>query len=199
MQVRTPKIDELENLTLFVAERYADNELYTYVSPNKEVQEKFTHGFLKFRLAFGLKKNAAKVTEDGKAVAVWLAPGDNITPEDLASLGGYEAMGMLGEEGIKKFQLFVAASSKMENEYAPMPHYHLSPIAVSQEAEGKGYASALLRSRLEEFDKNGEYCYLDALNERNKSIYEHFGFKTMWEGYIPGTPVKHIAMLRAPK
>ena len=42
-------------------------------------------------------------------------------------------------------------------------------------------------------------CYLETNKECNISMYEHFGFKLMERGKIPGTDVEHIAMYREPR
>jgi hypothetical protein len=41
-------------------------------------------------------------------------------------------------------------------------------------------------------------CYLDTLDEKNVSLYEHLGFKLIEESTIPGTPLTCWAMLREP-
>jgi hypothetical protein len=49
---------------------------------------------------------------------------------------------------------------------------------------------------LERIDKEGLPCYLETQNPENIPLYEHFGFKVMEEGVIPGSPVKQFAVLR---
>ncbi len=67
---------------------------------------------------------------------------------------------------------------------------------MAERYRGQGLASRLIRPLLEEFDKKKLACYLETHNPSNVAIYEHFGFKVVEEGKIPGTDMTHWAMLR---
>ncbi len=201
MKILPMQEDQFEALNEIVARCYDDNAVYRFVCEevDDETRKKFTHDFLGFRLKFGYKNGAVRVTEDGNGYAIWLAPGVSITPQDMQELGGFAAMQAAGPSVQQRFGMFVKLSSEMEAKFAPMPHYHLAPIVVKPEMQGKGLGSALLRDQLAIFDANGDYVYLDTQTQKNKEIYKRFGFEVMFEGVIPGTNVPHISMLRKPQ
>jgi ribosomal protein S18 acetylase RimI-like enzyme len=62
--------------------------------------------------------------------------------------------------------------------------------------QGKGYASRLLKPMLARIDRENMPCYLDTEEEKNVSIYQHFGFKVLEEVKIPSTDIILRAMLR---
>ena len=45
-----------------------------------------------------------------------------------------------------------------------------------------------------EIDKANIPCYLETNEEKNKSLYQHFGFETVEEGIIPDTNIPYWAM-----
>lgn len=53
-----------------------------------------------------------------------------------------------------------------------------------------------LRPVFDYLDRQGLPCYLDTHNPANLPFYEHYGFKVVEEGRLPGTDRPHWAMLR---
>lgn len=46
------------------------------------------------------------------------------------------------------------------------------------------------------FDRTGQDCYLETLDEKNVSLYEHFGFKLMESVKLPDSQLTLYAMLK---
>jgi RimJ/RimL family protein N-acetyltransferase len=49
---------------------------------------------------------------------------------------------------------------------------------------------------LERLDMKKIPCYLNTRNEKNISMYEHFGFRVIDHLTLPGSDILHTAMLR---
>jgi hypothetical protein len=49
---------------------------------------------------------------------------------------------------------------------------------------------------LDRLDEKKMSCYLETLDEKNVSLYEHLGFTLIEESNIPETPLVSWAMLR---
>ncbi|MGQ9780270.1 MAG: GNAT family N-acetyltransferase [Bacillota bacterium] len=88
-------------------------------------------------------------------------------------------------------------SREMHRRHAPFPHWYLLVIGVADRYRGRGYAGRLLRPVFEHLDRQGLPCYLETHNPANLGFYEHYGFKVIEEGRLPGTDRPHWAMLRA--
>ena len=56
--------------------------------------------------------------------------------------------------------------------------------------------SVPVRVYLTGVSREGLPCYLDTHNPNNVSLYQRFGFEVVHEDEIPGTSVRHWAMLR---
>ena len=65
-------------------------------------------------------------------------------------------------------------------------HWHLGPIGVCPELQGRGIGKALLTSFLETVDEQGSPAYLETDVDRNVVLYEKFGFRVVAQAEING-------------
>ena len=79
---------------------------------------------------------------------------------------------------------------------APFKHWYLQEIGVDPQFKGKGYAGKLLRPMFARIDEEGLPCYLETEDEKNVTLYEHFGFRMVEKSAIPETKLTSWAMLR---
>ena len=61
--------------------------------------------------------------------------------------------------------------------YHPKDAWYLAFIAVDPAKQGQGIGSFLLKEALKMIDEKGDRAYLEASNERNKALYERYGFE----------------------
>ncbi len=99
----------------------------------------------------------------------------------------------------EKFFIITEIFNSLRNEYAKFPHWYLALIAVDPLHQGKGYASVLIRAKLRELDKQNLPCYLNAQNQDNVSLYEHFGFELVGKTKVPNSNFYYHGMLRNKK
>ena len=59
------------------------------------------------------------------------------------------------------------------------PHWHIGPIGVAPEFQGRGVGQALLGSFLEMADQGGSIAYLETDVNRNVPLYEKLGFRVI--------------------
>jgi len=65
-------------------------------------------------------------------------------------------------------------------------HWHVGPIGVHPEVQGRGGGKALLTSFLAMADEQGAPVFLETDVERNVSLYKKFGFEIIGEEMILG-------------
>src|SRR4029453_1719673 len=65
-------------------------------------------------------------------------------------------------------------------------HWHLGPIGVHPELQGRGIGKALLAAFLDMADARGTPAYLETDVDRNVALYERFGFKVIDQEAISG-------------
>jgi ribosomal protein S18 acetylase RimI-like enzyme len=77
----------------------------------------------------------------------------------------------------------LARQLKISNTWAKrdprQPHWHLGPIGVHPEFQGRGAGKAMLAAFLAMVDEQGLPAYLETDVERNVVLYEKFGFKVI--------------------
>ncbi len=66
------------------------------------------------------------------------------------------------------------------------PHWHLDPLGVAPEFQGKGIGSKMMHFYCEIIDKKGIEAYHETDRPENVPFYERFGFKVVGEEIING-------------
>lgn len=68
------------------------------------------------------------------------------------------------------------------------PHWHLGPVGVERELQGRGVGGALLAEFCARVDAAGGAAYLETDKERNVRFYARFGFRTVEAAPTLGVP-----------
>lgn len=76
------------------------------------------------------------------------------------------------------------------------PHWHLDPLGVTPELQGKGIGSQMMEFYCKIIDRKGMAAYHETDRPENVPFYERFGFKVVAEETING--VKNWYMWRSP-
>ncbi len=132
-----------------------------------------------------------------EGLAGWIShnPAENSVPKTLQG----DIMSLtfkMGFDDMMKISYHMMLCGQLHEQHVNFPHWCLSPIAVSPELQGKGYASKLIKPMLSRIDNEQKPCYLQTENEKNIPIYEHFGFKLIEKASLPHTDVYIWCMLR---
>jgi GNAT superfamily N-acetyltransferase len=68
------------------------------------------------------------------------------------------------------------------------PHWHLGPVGVERDLQGKGIGSALVAAFSELVDANHGLAYLETDKSTNVPFYERFGFTVTAKSAVLGVP-----------
>jgi ribosomal protein S18 acetylase RimI-like enzyme len=68
------------------------------------------------------------------------------------------------------------------------PHWHLGPVAVDAPLQGHGIGTALMEEYCARLDNLAAVGYLETDKAQNVAFYEKFGFRTIAEALVLGTP-----------
>ena len=111
---------------------------------------------------------------------------------------GIEGIPRVRERGLlmRRLARYGSYAERVHERSAPFPHWYLMVLGVADAHRGKGFASRLLWPMLEYVDGLGLPCYLETHNHVNPPLYEHFGFRIVEEGRLPGSDKPHWAMVR---
>jgi GNAT superfamily N-acetyltransferase len=87
-------------------------------------------------------------------------------------------------------------ATNIKKKYAPALHMYLSLLAVDPSQQGKGFASVLIKPMLKRLDESHLPAYLETQNLKNVNMYEHFGFKLVYQTALSDGNLPIYAMLR---
>ena len=74
------------------------------------------------------------------------------------------------------------------------PHWHLGPVAVAPDSQGRGIGSTMIADCCSRVDAHGEISYLETDKSENVRLYQKFGFTIIAEAEVLG--VRNWFMLR---
>lgn len=180
-----------------MADALEKDPLYGCFIPDEEKRKAFLNGFMTFRVKYGRRAGKVFVTDDCMGVAIWLRPGRKMSPLDVLLCGGFGAMKACSKEERDRLMGFNDYADKVGEEHCSGPCWHLSPICVAPESQGKGRGTALLEHGFAFMAKEDpKPCYLETQTERNRDFYAKRGFRTVVETTVPATDIPHFGMVR---
>ncbi|MFJ4406612.1 GNAT family N-acetyltransferase [Streptomyces sp. NPDC088910] len=118
------------------------------------------------------------MTEDGKAVALWMSiPATSDAPEDAQAHADDDDPAAF-REAVDPDNERVEQIARILGEGHPTgpAHEYLLLIAVDAELQGQSRGTELISAVLERCDRDGLSAYLEASSERSRGLYERLGF-----------------------
>ena len=191
---------EMEGCAKLLVDAFWEDPLNLYFIPVGENRRKLLNGYLKFRLRFAFQHGEVYSTSpDLEGIAAWFPPGmSDLTYFRLIRAGGLGLIRLLGLDTISRMNRIASHAAESRKQYLSEPHWHLFPIAVDPNHQGQGYASVLMKPMLERIRSEGLPCFLETQNEKNVPLYEHFGFKVIYEETFPEAEIPNWGMVRSP-
>jgi predicted N-acetyltransferase YhbS len=82
--------------------------------------------------------------------------------------------------------------SKREAADPRLPHWHIGPVGVRPDLQGRGVGKALLGRFLAEVDEQGTAAFLETDVDRNVPLYEAVGFTVTRRQEIVGVDTRFM-------
>ena len=190
---------DLDRLAEVAADAYQDYPLHNYFTKGK-YDEKAS----KLLMQISLKTMTEDAiiyadSEEMNGFAVWLPFGftGNKTLPFLRN-GGLKLIFHSGLGIIGRLLHYETYAMNLKKEFTDNYDWYLYNLSIKKEAQGKGFASKLMRPMLQFCDDEKMVAYLETNKENNVSLYKHYGFLLKKEECIPKTSVMHYAMVREP-
>lgn len=186
--IRIARADEQEAVlgTLLLAFGSDPCMRYTFDTPDR-----FLSGFPAMAAAMGggaFESGGAYVADEGRAAALWLAPGQTSQGEAIGELVARIARP-------EKLATLAEVGEQMRAHHPQTPHWYLAMIGTDPSLQGRGLGTALLEAALARCDAQGAVAYLESSNPANIPLYERFGFQVT--GVVqPGDFPPLVPMLR---
>lgn len=113
-------------------------------------------------------------------------------------MGGLRLLPRNSFRAIPRLAKYENYAMKIMAKYVDHRCWYLQSFTVHPSYQNQGVASSTIKPMLDFLDATDQKCFLETNKESNVSIYEHFGFKVVESGYLPGSKTPHYAMLREP-
>lgn len=195
--VRLTKND-IEPAARMLVRTFYDNPIFVYYFPDSSEREDKLQSTFEFMIKDGIKYGETYATSTKiEGIAVWY-PSEKAKMTPLRALMN-DGLSLFLKVGIKSVFKMIRSYNfiySMHDRLAPFSYWYLSLIGVDPKHQGKGYGSILLKSMLTRIDNGGLPCYLDTNDEKNVSIYRHYGFKVIETYRLPKTNYNNWAMIR---
>ena len=139
-------------------------------------------------------------SEEMNGFAVWL-PFGFTGSKTLPFLfnGGLKLIFHSGFGIIGRLLTYEKYAMNLKKEFTDNYDWYLYNLSIKKDAQGKGFASKLMRPMLKFCDDEKMVAYLETNKQSNVSLYNHYGFELKKEECIPSTTVMHYSMVRTPK
>ena len=135
-------------------------------------------------------------SEELNSLVILLPPGfTGIKSLSFIWNGGYKVLYNYGIRKLMRMSNFESFAMNMRKNYTNNGDWYLYVLCVDKNFQGKKIASKLMKPLLNYIKLNKQICYLETHWDKNVPIYEHFGFKVLEKSVVPGSNVRHYAML----
>jgi hypothetical protein len=117
--------------------------LTVHMFPDEEERQNFMRHYFQFRVKYGILYGEVYATsENVEGIAIWIKPKDTrMTMWKMFRAGGMKLYRTMGKDVIDKMFEIERYTTKLHHESVTEPHWHLTPIGVDPDHQGKGYAS----------------------------------------------------------
>jgi GNAT superfamily N-acetyltransferase len=188
-----------ERATETLVHAFMEDPLYAALIPDRNKRRNFLLPLFRLRYRFGLRYGEVwAISPNVEGIAIWFpARGFNVSFLRLLRCGGFPLL--FGWKGRIMRQLMgtLPTLSPALDPVTAGDFMILAPVAVHPDHWGKGHASALIRPMLARLDTEGIPCWLATQNERDVSIYRHFGFQIAKQGLLPTIGLPYWTMERS--
>ncbi len=190
--------NHISPVAALLSRAFRKDPLFNYFFPDHNTRSVLSFYTFSFIAAHAHKKGMVVATSGSfEGAAIWL-PSEKIE-RGIIDQVKFGALKMYLKQGKPTIDRQISASNYMKELHKNLlstPHVYLSTIGIDSAYRGKGMSAYLMRPGLEWADRENIPCYLDTHNADNIRIYQNYGFKVACESVIPGTSVRHWAMIR---
>lgn len=187
--IRQATAADTEAICAALARAFHDDPVAAFCLPSERRRPKQLRRFYAGRLRTLLPDELVVCDDERRGAALWAAPDRWHVP--MRELLGNPSYNRRTPQALWGF-------ARLDRIHPRRPHFYLSVLGVSPEAQGTGLGSQLLRPMLDRCDREGVGAYLESSKERNVPFYERHGFRVAQEVSFPRGP-RMWAMWRDPR
>jgi ribosomal protein S18 acetylase RimI-like enzyme len=163
---------------------FMDDSLIGWVFPDPASRERRLRRLNRVPLEYGLRYGYVRQSDEGRCVAVWIPPGEPMSPWRMVRSGMLAVPLRTGLGPLARFGGANGVMDKIHKRHMSGPHWELLIVGVDPALQGRGRGSALVRDGLARADEAGLPCYLNTNTLANVPFYERLGFSVLEEATL---------------
>ncbi len=189
MIVRNAVVADLPAAVDLLARAFRDNPLNrALLGADPGQRERANRAGLRASLPVSLRHGTVLCASDRHDLAgVLIAAPPGAFPFPVPPLGG--RLRAAWAQGARASKDFGVLFETLASQHPVIPHWYLATLGVAEERQGAGIGRRLLKSWLVEVDRCGVAAYLETDRDRNRRLYESFGFGVTKRFAFRGAPV----------
>lgn len=191
---------EIDAAATSLATAFKDDPLIGYLFQDPFKRDGLSRSVFRLFLRQSMRRGTACAASPGfESVATWVAPDQpDMGIVEMIRCGALPLAFLGGPAVVRRLLNFADFAGRLHFEYAPGPHWYLTSLGTAAEHRKRGLGRLLIDWVTDMADEEELPCYLETNNESNVSYYGRFGFEVMEQTVLPGSDVRHWAMLRSP-
>ena len=184
MSIRKATERDIPAMADTLARAFHDDPIVDWVFRDHGTRPKYARRFFAGRARVLIPQREIYIAGETAAVAMWARPDEWRDPP----LQALKELAVLAPGVGLRVGRVMRGLVQVESRHPKPPHWYLAVLGTDPDRQGEGLASSLLRTVLEECDRDEVPAYLETGKERNVGFYARHGFKVTEELQLPKGP-----------
>ena len=193
--------DHIKPAAVTLTNAFINYPVSVYFTPDEAKRKKLQPG-----ISRGILRNAIGTGEvyttsaRMEGIAVWMLTQNQFNAKKQRTSLMAWLKNLFGDkESQRRHKAFFEYSDSIRKRVLPAKYWYLQMLGVDPAYQGQGFSSRLVKPMLARAKREGLPVFLETQLQKNVALYQHFGFKVVEEGNIPGSNVYSWAMVKEPK
>lgn len=177
-QVNNKEKDDIYKSAKALADSFIDYSYFSYLSADKNIRSKKLLTLFNIIVKDSCKAGELYKTSDNyEGISIWLRPGKyHLNTWRFIRSGGLSSFFEIGFKNLSLMSLQSAQLYDIQKKYEYQNFWYLYCLGVQKKFRGKGFASGLIKPKLDKIDKEQSVSYLETASRDNIEMYQHYGF-----------------------
>lgn len=177
-KVTLVNIQDMDKVVQTAVNSFIDEDVFTYIAPDKEKRRLFLADYFTFRFKLGFLKGEVYEANNFSSAAIFIPPNNPVTREDTVTYGGAQAVKKAGSPTTERMSKLVQILFQCNGEARPSNALNLLLLATDPKKRNKGYACAIIKSQISKIRQTKTPIYTDTLGTPSFRFFEKLGFVT---------------------
>ncbi|MBU1145376.1 MAG: GNAT family N-acetyltransferase [Firmicutes bacterium] len=196
IQVIKVKANDLKKASIIFANAMYNDPLHSHFFPNENSRYKKLVQLFMFKLKLDFK-NLYTTSDSLEGFVIWKDSKERRLKFSFIDLikGGLMTI-IVGLSPILKMVRYQKWITRLHKLYLKDPYCCLDLLVISPPFQGKGFSTTLIKPKLLHLSSNNEVAFLETQNAQNVDIYEHYGFKLIYQEKLINTKITSYGMIK---